>query len=240
VQLDGEFVLGVGSGEALNEHILGDPWPSVGVRQEMLEEAVEVIRLLHRGQEISHHGKHYGVQEARIYTRPDQPVPIYVSGFGLQGAELAGRIGDGYAFAMPDADLVKRFRSCGGGDKPVQAGTKVTWDRDADTALDIAHRLWGNEGLPGQSAQILPRPQDFAALQGLVPKDDIGESVACGSDPDKHAAQVRSYLDADIDEVYVQQIGRTWTDSSSVGNATYCPSCASEFHDGVVGGLGKH
>ena len=207
VQLDGKFVLGVGSGEALNEHILGDPWPSVGVRQEMLEEAVEVIRLLHRGQEISHHGKHYEVQKARIYTRPDQPVPIYVSGFGPQGAELAGRIGDGYALAMPDADLVKKFRSCGGGDKPVQAGTKVTWDRDADTALDIAHRLWGNEGLPGQSAQILPRPQDFAALQALVPKDDIGESVACGSDPDKHAAQVRSYLDADIDEVYVQQIG---------------------------------
>jgi G6PDH family F420-dependent oxidoreductase len=207
VQLGGRFVLGVGSGEALNEHILGDPWPSVGVRQEMLEEAVEVIRLLHRGEQISHHGEHYEVQEARIYTRPDQPVPIYVSGFGPQGAELAGRIGDGYALAMPDADLVKKFRSSGGGRKPVQAGTKVTWDRDADTALDIAHRLWGNEGLPGQSAQILPRPQDFAALQALVPKDDIGESIACGADPDKHAAQVRSYLDADIDEVYVQQIG---------------------------------
>jgi G6PDH family F420-dependent oxidoreductase len=207
VQLDGRFVLGVGSGEALNEHILGDPWPSVGVRQEMLEEAVDVIRLLHRGKEISHHGEHYEVQEARIYTLPDQPVPIYVSGFGPQGAELAGRIGDGYTLAMPDADLVKTFRSNGGGDKPVQAGTKVTWDQDADKALDIAHRLWGNEGLPGQSAQILPRPQDFAALQSLVPKEDIGKSIACGPDPDKHAAQVRSYLDADIDEVYVQQIG---------------------------------
>jgi G6PDH family F420-dependent oxidoreductase len=207
VQLEGKFVLGVGSGEALNEHILGDPWPSVGVRQEMLEEAIEVIRLLHRGDEVSHHGRHYEVQEARIYTRPDQPVPIYVSGFGPQGAELAGRIGDGYALAMPDAELVKTFRSSGGGDKPVQAGTKVTWDRDPDTALDIAHRLWGNEGLPGQSAQILPRPKDFAALQALVPKDDISESIACGPNPDKHAAQVRSYLDADIDEVYVQQIG---------------------------------
>ena len=207
VQLEGNFVLGVGSGEALNEHILGDPWPSVGVRQEMLEEAIDVIRLLHRGEEISHHGKHYEVQEARIYTRPDESVPIYVSGFGPQGAELAGRIGDGYTLAMPDAELVRKFRSSGGGDKPVQAGTKVTWDRDRDTALDTAHRLWGNEGLPGQSAQILPRPQDFAALQKLVPKDAIDESIACGPDPDKHASQVRSYLDADIDEVYVQQIG---------------------------------
>ncbi|OBI23134.1 LLM class F420-dependent oxidoreductase [Mycobacterium sp. E2327] len=207
VQLDGRFVLGVGSGEALNEHILGDPWPSVGVRQEMLEEAVEVIRKLHRGDEVSHHGKHYEVQEARIYTRPERPVPIYVSGFGPQGAELAGRIGDGFALAMPEAELVKVFRESGGGDKPVQAGTKVSWDQDPDAALKVAHRLWANEGLPGQTSQIVPRPKDFAALMSLVPPDKVAESVACGPDPDKHVAQVRKYLDADIDEVYVQQIG---------------------------------
>ena len=207
VQLDGRFVLGVGSGEALNEHILGDPWPSVGVRLEMLEEAVDVIRLLHKGDEISHHGEHYEVQEARIYTRPDQPVPIYVSGFGPQAAELAGRIGDGFCTTMPDADLVKAFRGAGGGTKPVQAGTKVSWDRDPDAGLDAAHRLWANEGLPGQLAQTLPRPKDFADAMTLVPRETVAESVACGPDPDKHAAQVRSYLDADIDEVYVQQIG---------------------------------
>jgi G6PDH family F420-dependent oxidoreductase len=207
VQLDGKFVLGVGSGEALNEHILGDPWPSVGVRQEMLEEAVRVIRQLHEGDEISHHGKHYEVQEARIYTKPSEPVPIYVSGFGPQGAELAGRIGDGYVLAMPEADLVKTFRESGGGDKPVQAGTKVNWDRDADEALATAHRLWGNEGLPGQSSQILPRPKDFAALTSLVPKDAVAESVACGPDADKHASQVRQYVEAGVDEIYVQQIG---------------------------------
>ncbi|OBG26569.1 LLM class F420-dependent oxidoreductase [Mycobacterium sp. E3198] len=207
VQLDGRFVLGVGSGEALNEHILGDSWPSVAVRQEMLEEAVDVIRLLHRGDEVSHHGKHYEVQEARIYTRPERPVPIYVSGFGPQGAELAGRIGDGYVLAMPEADLVKTFRDSGGGDKPVQAGTKVSWDADADAALKVAHRLWGNEGLPGQTSQILPRPKDFAALMSLVPPETVAESVACGPEPDKHIAQVRKYVDADIDEVYVQQIG---------------------------------
>jgi G6PDH family F420-dependent oxidoreductase len=207
VQLDGKFALGVGSGEALNEHILGDPWPSVGVRQEMLEEAVEVIRLLLGGDEVSHHGVHYEVQEARIYTLPEKPVPIYVSGFGPQAAELAGRIGDGYVLVTPEADLVKTFRSSGGGAKTVQAGTKVCWDTDTDAAVDTAHRVWGNQGLPGQSAQILPRPKDFAALQQLVPKQDIADSVACGPDPDKHAAQVRQYLDADVDEVYVSQMG---------------------------------
>lgn len=207
VQLNGRFVLGVGSGEALNEHVLGDRWPSVGLRQEMLEEAVDVIRLLHKGEEISYHGEHYEVQEARIYTRPEEPMPIYVSGFGPQAAELAGRIGDGYCTAMPDADLVKAFRSAGGGDKPVQAGTKVSWDRNADAGLDAAHRLWANEGLPGQLAQTLPRPKDFADAMTLVPRQKIAEAVACGPDPDKHAAQVRTYFDADIDEVYVQQIG---------------------------------
>jgi G6PDH family F420-dependent oxidoreductase len=207
VQLDGKFILGVGSGEALNEHVLGHVWPSVGVRQQMLEEAVDVIRLLHRGDEVSHHGRYYEVQEARIYTRPEQPVPIYVSGFGPQAAELAGRIGDGYCIAMPDADLVKAFRGAGGNDKPVQAGTKVSWDPDADAALDTAHRLWANEGLPGQLAQTLPRPKDFADAMTLVPREAIAESVACGPDADKHIAQVQKYLDADIDEVYVQQIG---------------------------------
>ena len=207
VQLDGRFVLGVGSGEALNEHILGDRWPSAGVRLEMLEEAVELIRRLHTGDEISHHGTHYEVQEATIYTRPERPVPIYVSGFGPQATKLAGRIGDGYCTAMPDAELVKAFRDAGGGDKPVQAGTKVSWDRDPEAGLDAAHRLWANGGLPGQLAQTLPRPRDFADAMTLVPRETVAESVACGSDPDKHAAQVRSYLDADVDEVYVQQIG---------------------------------
>jgi G6PDH family F420-dependent oxidoreductase len=207
VQLDGRFVLGVGSGEALNEHILGDPWPSAGIRLEMLEEAVEVIRLLHSGEEISHHGLHYEVQEARIYTLPEQPVPIYVSGFGPQSAELAGRIGDGYCIAMPDADLVKTFRGAGGGSKPVQAGTKVSWDRDPDAGLNAAHKLWANEGLAGQLAQILPRPKDFEDASSLVPREALSESIACGPDTEKHAAQIRRYVDADIDEVYVQQIG---------------------------------
>jgi G6PDH family F420-dependent oxidoreductase len=207
VQLEGRFVLGVGSGEALNEHILGDPWPSAGVRLEMLEEAIDVIRKLHKGGEVSHHGKHYEVQEAQVYTRPEQPVPIYVSAFGPQAVKLAARIGDGYSIAMPDGDLVKQFREAGGGSKPVQGGTKVCWDADADAALKTAHRLWGNEGLPGQTSQILPRPKDFAALQSLVPPETVGESVACGPDPEKHIAQVREYIDADIDEIYVQQIG---------------------------------
>ena len=207
VQLDGRFVLGVGSGEALNEHVLGDPWPSVGERLAMLEEAVEVIRLLHTGAEISHRGEFYEVQEARIYTLPEQPVPIYVSGFGPQATELAARIGDGFCTVGPQADLVRTFREKGGGDKPVQAGFKVCWDRDRAAAVDRAHRLWANDALPGQLAQTLPRPQDFADAMGLVPKDDVAESIVCGDDPGQHIDQVRAFVDAGVDEIYVQQVG---------------------------------
>lgn len=126
---------------------------------------------------------------------------------GPQAVSPAPRIGDGYTLAMPDAELVTMFRESGGGDKPVQGGAKVCWDQDADAALKTAHRLWANEALPGQSGQILPRSKDFAALMPLVPPDKVAENVACGPDPDKHAAQLREYIDADIDEVCVQQIG---------------------------------
>jgi G6PDH family F420-dependent oxidoreductase len=197
----------VGSGEALNEHVLGDAWPSVGERLAMLEEAVEVIRLLHTGSEISHHGEFYEVQEARIYTVPEQPVPIYLSGFGPQATELAARIGDGFCTVGPQADLVRTFREKGGGDKPVQAGFKVCWDRDRAAAVDRAHRLWANDALPGQLAQTLPRPQDFADAMGLVSKDAVAESIICGDDPRQHVDQVREFVEAGVDEIYVQQVG---------------------------------
>jgi G6PDH family F420-dependent oxidoreductase len=219
VQLEGRFVLGVGSGEALNEHILGDPWPSVGVRLEMLEEAVQLIRLLHRGEEISFHGQYYQVQDARIHTRTDTPVPIYVSGFGPQATGLAARIGDGYCTVTPDAELVRHYRESGGGGRPVQGGVKVCWADTEQAGLETAHRLWANDLLPGQLAQTLTRPKDFEAASSLVAPSAVGEQIACGPDPERHLASVRQYLKAGFDEVYVQQIGgrhkeffRMWAD----------------------------
>jgi G6PDH family F420-dependent oxidoreductase len=134
-------------------------------------------------------------------------VPIYVSGFGPQATGLAGRIGDGYCTVEPDADLVRTFRESGGGDKPVQAGMKVSWDSDRDRALDAAHRLWANDMLPGQLAQTLPRPQDFADAMSLVPREQVAEAIVCGDDPKAHLERVQKYIDAGVDEVYVQQVG---------------------------------
>ena len=204
VQLDGRFVLGVGSGEALNEHILGDPWPSADVRLDMLEEAVEVIRLLHNGGSRSHHGEYYTVENARIYTLPDEPVPIYVSAFGPKAVELAGRIGDGFVCVMPDADLVKAYRKAGG-KGPAQGGFKVCHAPTVEEGLDTAYRLWPNEGLPGELAQVLPQPKHFEQASTLVTRDML--SLPTGPDPEPYLTQVRSFADAGFDEVYVAQIG---------------------------------
>ncbi len=206
VQLDGRFALGVGSGEALNEHILGDAWPEAGVRLEMLEEAVEVMRALWSGGVVHHRGTHYRVDHARIYTRPDSPPPVFVSGFGPKAVDLAGRIGDGYMTTMPDADLIGRYRSAGG-TGAVHAGTKVCFGSDEAEARRTVHRLWANEALPGELAQVLPAPEHFEQATELVTEALSTESVPCGPDLERHVAALQEYADAGVDELYVQQIG---------------------------------
>ena len=207
VQLDGRFGFGVGSGEALNEHILGDAWPEADVRLEMLEEAIEVIRALWTGKSISHRGKHYRVENARLYTVPETPPPILVSGFGPKAVDVAGRVGDGYCTVMPDGDLIERFRAGGGRGKPVHAGMKVCYGADEAEARRTVHRLWPNEPLPGELAQILPTPQHFEQAVELVTEDMVAESVPCGPDLERHVAALQEFADAGVDELYVQQIG---------------------------------
>ena len=140
--LNGRFCLGVGSGEALNEHILGDRWPDADERLEMLEEAVEVIRMLWQGGARDHRGRHYRVEHARIYDLPDEPPAIIFSGFGPKSIDLAARIGDGYATVGPDADAVARFRSAARPDAVVQGGLKVCWGEDQRQCVKTVHRLW--------------------------------------------------------------------------------------------------
>ena len=157
----GRFSLGVGSGEALNEHILGDRWPEADVRLEMLEEAVEVMRLLWQGGQQSHRGRHYTVENARVYDLPEQPPPILVSGFGPKAIKLAARIGDGFVTTSPDKDGIGLYRS-EGGKGPVHAGTKVCFMDDADKALETVPSPVAQRG-PARRAG--PDPADTRALR---------------------------------------------------------------------------
>jgi G6PDH family F420-dependent oxidoreductase len=204
--LSGRFILGVGSGEALNEHILGTVWPSADTRLEMLEEAVELIRRLWEGDVVTTQGKHYRVDTARIYNVPDEPPPIYVSGFGPKATELAAKIGDGYISTSSDSELVQRFKEQSGG-KPAQAGAKVAYAPTVDEGVGHAHRLWANAGLPGELAQVLPTPQHFEQASQLVTEEATRESVVAGSDPATHLEQIESYASAGYDELYIANMG---------------------------------
>ena len=206
VMLEGRFTLGLGSGEALNEHILGDAWPSADVRLEMLEEAVGVIRDLFTGETVTRDGAFYTVDTARLYTVPDQPPPIYLSGFGPKATELAARIGDGYITTSPDEELLGLFKEKSGG-KPAQAGVKVSYAPTEEEGIGNAHRLWANAGLPGELAQVLPSPQHFEQASQLVTEEMTAESVVCGSDLERHVDAFAPYVDAGFDEVYVANMG---------------------------------
>lgn len=204
--LDGRFCLGVGSGEALNEHITGQKWPAAAGRQEMLEEAVEIIRALWSGDNVNRHGPHFAVENARLYSRPQQPPPILVSGFGPAAIELAARIGDGFVTVAPDPDAVAKYRSSGG-NGPAVGSVKVCWDTDEGRARKLAHRIWPTESLPGQLAQELPTPRHFEQAATLVTEEMVTSHISCGPDPALHVAAIQKYVDAGFDEIYINQLG---------------------------------
>ena len=227
VMLEGRFVLGVGTGEALNEHVLGDAWPSYDVRMEMLEEAVVLIRRLWEGDFVTTRGTHYEVSNARIYTRPESPPPIYVSGFGPKSVDDLSRFADGFMSTSPDGDAVRRFKDATGG-KPAQAGCKVAWAPTREEGVDQAHRLWANAGLPGELAQVLPSVRHFEQASTLVTREATSETVVAGPDLDDHLAQLREYRDAGFDEVYVANMGPHFREMIEAYGRDVLPTLRSE------------
>jgi G6PDH family F420-dependent oxidoreductase len=207
VLLEGRFALGVGSGEALNEHILGDRWPRADERLEMLEEAVEVIRTLWGGGMQSHRGRHYRVENARIYDLPEQAPQILISGFGPKATRLAGRVGDGFCTVRPDREAVERFRHEANAHKLVAGGMKVCWAAHERVARAKVHSLWPSDQLPGELAQILPTPAHFDQASELVSEETCAAAVPCGPDLEPHLEAIKRYADAGFDELYIQQVG---------------------------------
>jgi G6PDH family F420-dependent oxidoreductase len=206
--LPDRFFFGVGTGERLNECVLGDRWPSAPVRREMLEEAVEVIRALWTGAMVrAHHGRHYTVEDARLFTRPAAPPPIVVSGLGRRAAMLAGRIGDGYMHIRPEAELVEAFRRAGGEGKPCYGKLNVCVAADDAQARRIAHEMWPTIGLRGELNQQLATPEHYEHATATVREEDVAGRTLCSADPDRHVAALNRFRDAGFDHVYVHQFG---------------------------------
>lgn len=206
--MQGRFFLGVGSGENLNEHILGQHWPTVDVRLEMLEEAVEIIRLLWKGGEKSYRGMYYTVEKAQLFTLPERPVPLYVAASGPVASEIAGRIGDGLISTSPKSKVIDEFKQAGGAGKPRYGQLTVCWAGTDAEAKRIAYEWWPEAGINGQMlSSDMPTPAHFDALVKNVKEEDVAKSVTCSADPQKHIEAIKKYTNNGFDHVYVHQVG---------------------------------
>ncbi|MYT74931.1 MULTISPECIES: LLM class F420-dependent oxidoreductase [unclassified Streptomyces] len=204
---EGRFRLGLGSGESLNEHVVGGGWPSPAVRLEKLGEAVEIIRALLDGEELTRHGRHFDVDRARLWDLPDTRVPIGVAVSGPASCALAGRLGDLVIATEPQRELLDAFDRAGGSGKPRVGQLPVCYDPDRATAVARAHEQfrWSVGGWRVNSE--LPHPASFAQATELVSPEDVAESVPCGSDVDEFVEAVRPYAEAGFTEIALVQIG---------------------------------
>ena len=203
---EGRFFLGVGTGENLNEHITGAPWPPASLRREMLSEAVELMRALWEGAQVNHRGRHYTVENARLYTLPDEPIEIMVAAGGPEAAALAAEIGDGIVSTAPDSELLSSY-SDAGGDGPRFGQVTVCWGETEEAARETAFRVWPNAGLKGPLSQELSIPAHFEESIAMLTEEDIAEVIPCGPDPERHLEAIRPYAAAGFDHIYLHQIG---------------------------------
>lgn len=166
-----------------------------------------MMRKLWKGGQVTHRGRHYTVENARLCSCAPVPPPVVVWAFGPRALALAARVGDGLVTVVPDGGALRRYREAGG-KGPAIASVKVCYDPDEAAARKLAAELWPTTGLPGQLNQELPVPALFEQAVQIVTEDQVAASITCGPDPERHAAAIGAYLDAGYDEVYVSQVGK--------------------------------
>jgi G6PDH family F420-dependent oxidoreductase len=203
---DGRFTLGVGSGERLNEHITGEPFPAVDKRHEALREALQIIRMLWKGGYQSFDGRYLQLEDARVFDLPETLPPICVAASGGQSLAVATDLGDGLFAVEPDADLVSGFRSAGG-TGPIYGEVSMAWGPDADAAAAAAAKT-ATFGLLGWKVMAeLPNPVNFDAAVAHLGEDDIRAQMPVGPDPEPHVEAARAYLDAGFDNLVLNCTG---------------------------------
>jgi G6PDH family F420-dependent oxidoreductase len=204
---DGRFTLGLGSGENLNEHVVGQAWPSADVRHEKLVEAVEIIRALLAGGYVNYRGKHFDVESAKLWDLPDQPPPIGVSVSGRQSCEIAGRLADLMIAVEPAAELGKQFDAAGGAGKARVGQLPVSYDVDRDKAVQRAHESFRWFGGGWKVNAELPGPDAFDGASQFVTPENVAAQVPCGDDLDEYVEKIQPFLDAGFTHIALVQIG---------------------------------
>ena len=173
----------------------------------MLEEAIEIIRLLWEGGSQSYDGVYYTVENARIYTLPDELPPIMIAAGGKNSAELAARLGDGLITTAPDEEVVQTFTEAAATNAPLYGQVSVCWAADEKSARKTAHEWWPTAGIGGELGQELPLPAHFEQAAKTVREEDVAKNVICGNDPQKHLDAIQKFIDLGFQNVYVHQIG---------------------------------
>ena len=204
------FRLGLGAGENLNEHVVGQRWPSVGVRQAMLREAVDVIGSLFETNgdaTVNYRGDYFDVESAKLWDLPDERVPIGVAVSGRDSCELAADKADLMIAVEPKAELTEMFDKAGGGGKPRVGQVAIAYDSDRDAAIKRAHEQFRWFGLGWKVNADLPNPDSFESATQFVTPGQVADALSCGPDVDEHVEAVKAFIDAGFDEVALVQIG---------------------------------
>ena len=203
----GRFRLGLGAGENLNEHVVGKRWPAVGERHEMFSEALDVIAALLDGEHVNFRGKHFDVESARLWSLPDERVPIGIAVSGRESCALAGRKAELMIATEPKPELGEMFDEAGGAGKPRVGQIAVAYDRDRDAAVQRAHDQFRWFGLGWKVNTDLPGPSSFEDATQFVTPEQVAEQLPCGPDVEEHVERIRPFLDAGFTEVALVQIG---------------------------------
>jgi G6PDH family F420-dependent oxidoreductase len=206
----GRFRLGLGAGENLNEHVIGRGWPAVGLRHEMLSEAVDVINGLFDGDEegrLNYRGRHFDVEQAKLWDLPEQRVPIGIAVSGPSSCRLAGAKADLMVAVEPKAELGEMFDAAGGAGKPRVGQIALAYDADRDAAIERAHEQFRWFGLGWSVNADLPNPESFHAATQFVTREQVAGQLGCGPDVGEHVEKIRAFVDAGFDEVALVQIG---------------------------------
>jgi G6PDH family F420-dependent oxidoreductase len=204
---ENRFTLGLGSGEALNDHILGTGWPSADVRQARLVEAIEIIRALFDGGSVSYRGQHLQVDSARLWDLPEVRVPIGIAVSGQQSCELFAPLGDVMIGIDPAEELTRMWEEFGSGSSRKVAQLPISWDVDAQAATERAHRLFRWAAMGWKVNAELPGPAAFDAASQTARPDDIAEMIPCGSDVGAVVEAARRFFDAGYTDLALVQVG---------------------------------
>ncbi|MDQ1380084.1 MAG: hypothetical protein QOG65_2272 [Actinomycetota bacterium] len=204
---DGRFTLGLGAGENLNEHVVGGGWPTVGVRHEMLEEAIEIISALWAGDTVTYRGEHFDVESAKIWDLPDIAPPIGIAVSGSRSCRIAGEYADVMIAVEPNGALGAMFDAAGGTGKPRVGQIALSYDPDPDIAvkraLDQFRWFTGSWKVNAE----LPLPASFDAASTTVRADDVTEKMPCGPDVARHVEGIRAFEAAGFTDVALVQVG---------------------------------